>query len=208
MAVRVLCVLKSGGDYRPEHVHALRVGLLKHWPDKHANIICLTDQRLSLFGVDEVPLVGGWPGWWSKLEAFRPDIPGDLLMIDLDTVFVGDLSDFASIGKLAIMRDVYRPKGLQSSIVYIPQKEKAAVWNRWLENPSDNMMCYRNDQEFLEPLWMGKAAIWQDELPGQLVSYKADVCRGTDRFVGVPKGARVVIYHGRPRPWDTQLWGR
>lgn len=195
----VLCVLRSGGDFDIQHVHALRCGVQSHW-FKPLHFVCLTDQKLGLHGVAEVPLVGGWPGWWSKMEAFRPDIEGDVLLMDLDTVIVGDLSDIANRGDLTIMRDVYRPKGLQSSLVYIPEAEKAAVWDAWLKEPEEHMYRHRSDQDFLETLWLDRAERWQDVLPGQVVSWKAD-CR-----YGVPEGARVVIYHGQPRPWETELW--
>ena len=197
----VLCVLRSGGDYRREHVHALRLNVRRYWPeDRPLDFVCLTDQPLGLYGVREIPLIHDWPGWWAKMETFRPDIPGDVLLVDLDTICVGDLSDIASVGRLTIMRDVYRPHGLQSSLVYIPESEKAPVWTAFTEDPAGHMAEHRSDQDFLETLWLGKAHRWQDDLRGQVVSWKAD-CRS-----GVPKGARVVIYHGRPRPWETPLW--
>ena len=197
----VLTVLRSGGDFTADHVHALRRGVARHWPtDRPLDFACLTDTRLGLYGVREIPLVHDWPGWFSKLEAFRPDISGDVLLMDLDTVIVGDLSDIAGVGRLTIMRDVYRPRGLQSSLVYIPEAEKAEVWQAWTQDPAEHMRRHRSDQDFLETLWLHRARRWQDDLPGQLVSWKAD-CRG-----GVPEGARCVIFHGRPRPWETELW--
>nr|WP_145924153.1 hypothetical protein [Halomonas elongata] len=47
------------------------------------------------------PLAHGWPGWWSKLELFRPH-GGDLLYLDLDTVVRGDLQpliDAPAVGR-------------------------------------------------------------------------------------------------------------
>jgi len=40
----------------------------------------------------------------------------------------------------------------------------------------------------------------QDIVPGQLVSFKAQCSDG------VPDDARVVFFHGLPRPHETALW--
>lgn len=192
----VACVLRSGGTYTIEHVARLRDGVRKHLGAHR--FVCLSDVDVDC---ERIALTENWSGWWSKLELFRPDLEGNLLYFDLDTVIAGDLSDMAGINRLTIMRDVYRPDGLQSSVMYIPQDEKRQVWERFTEAPEHFMTQYMSggDQAFLEPLWGESAAIWQDCLPGQLASYKADHI--AER--GVPTNCRAVIFHGRPRPWEV-----
>ncbi|WP_353474790.1 hypothetical protein PVT71_14570 [Salipiger sp. H15] len=192
----VACVLRSGGDFRPEHVDRLRMQVAAHLPG--AEFRCLTDMPVSGSGV--LPLRCGWPGWWSKMEIFSPDVSGDLLMMDLDSAIVGDLGDMAGIGRLAIMRDVYRPAGLQSSVMFLPKAARGEVWGKWISNPGAWMRRFRRggDQAFLETLWLDRAARWQDVLPGQVVSFKADRCAEQ-----LPQDARFVAFHGRPRPWDV-----
>lgn len=191
------CVLRSGGSYDLEDVMRLRTGVEKRLGGR---FVCFTDavDTVAAAGIETVPLTVGWPGWWSKLNLFAPAFAGDLFYLDLDTIIVGPLADLAGIGRLAIMRDVYRPYGLQSSVMVIPQAEKAAVWERFIANPDAHMDCHRvgGDQTFLETLWLDRATRFQDALPGQIVSYKAD--RVWER--GVPDGARAVVFHGRPRP--------
>jgi hypothetical protein len=191
----VACVLRSGGTYTPEHVARLRDGVRANLGDHR--FICLSDVDVPC---ERIALTEQWPGWWSKLELFRPDIDGDLLYFDLDTIITGDLSDMAAINRLAIMRDVYRPDGLQSSVMYIPQDEKSKVWERFTAHPEHYMAQYASggDQAFLEPLWGERATIWQEALPGQLASYKADHIAEC----GVPDNCRAVIFHGRPKPED------
>ncbi|ASY62514.1 putative morphogenetic function [Sinorhizobium sojae CCBAU 05684] len=174
----------------------LEAGVSAHLGIPH-RFVCLTDMHVLC---DMVPLEEGWPGWWSKMELFRADIAGDLLYFDLDTIITGDLSDMASIGRLAIMRDVYRPDGLQSSVMFIPEAVRKQVWEVFTEDPAHYMAQYScgGDQAFLELLWLGKAAIWQDVLPGQVQSYKA--AHMAER--GVPDNCRAVIFHGRPKPRD------
>ncbi|WP_412063982.1 hypothetical protein [Rhizobium sp. SYY.PMSO] len=203
--VTVFCVLRVGGDYRPQHVIRLQQQVLEHLTD--ADFRCLSDVPID--GISTVPLKFGWPGWWAKMELFRPSIKGPVLFLDLDTSIVGSIGDIAAVDRLTIMRDVYRPLGLQSSMMFLTEAERERVWLEWIERPAQWMTVYRNggDQAFLERFWLDRADRWQDVLPGQIVSYKAHVRKAVrkDREIGngtIPEGARVVIFHGKPRPWD------
>ena len=90
--ITVACVLKSGGDFTPEHVYALKNALNEHLPEHR--FYCFTD--VDCMPVWMIPLIHDLPGWWSKMELCRPDeIPGTVLYIDLDTVILGDLSPLA-----------------------------------------------------------------------------------------------------------------
>ena len=199
----LLTVLRSGGDFTADHVHALRRGVARHWPkDRPLDFACLTDTRLGLYGVREIPMMARFPGWWSKCEMLRYDIPGTVLYLDLDCIILGDPSDLAAIDELAVLRDFYRPKGLQTALMVLPEVERRAAWDAFLKDPAGIMGRYRSDQEWLETLWLDKAARVQDLVPGQVVGYKTAVREGGE----VPEGARVVMFHGRPRPWETDLW--
>lgn len=197
----VLSVLRSGGDFRPEHVIRLYRAIRLHWPDTFLDFVCLTDTRIGQYGIREIPLIGGWRGWWSKMELMRPDIPGTLLYFDLDCLVVGSLADIAGLGGLHLLRDFYRPRGLQAAMMLLPEAERRPVWDAWIANPGAVMKRHRSDQEYLEPIWLQTATRFQDAVPGQIVGYKTDVRGGP-----VPEDARVVMYHGRPRPWETELW--
>lgn len=196
----VACVLRSGGDYRPEHVAALYHGVRRHWPGP-LDFMCLTDTPIDCDGVREIPLEHEWRGWWAKMELLRLDIPGTLLYLDLDCVVVGDLTPLAALTDLTVLRDFYRPKGLQTALMVLPEHERRAVWEAFTRNPASIMARYRSDQEYLETHWLERATRMQDVVDG-LYSYKAD--RIANR--GVPRDARVIMYHGKPRPWETELW--
>jgi hypothetical protein len=87
---RVLTVLRSGGEYGPEHVQAIQRQVKKWAPDAH--FACLADVPVP--GVDVIPLKHDWSNWWVKMELFRPDVPGDFLYTDLDNIILGPI-DFA-----------------------------------------------------------------------------------------------------------------
>jgi hypothetical protein len=46
------------------------------------------------------------------------------------------------------------------------------------------------------------AARWQKTFPDQVISYKVHIktAKGGDR--PLPKDARIVCFHGQPRPWQ------
>lgn len=203
--MKVAFVLRSGGEYLPAHVDRLASQVRAHLPG--AEIVCLSDVPVS---VDRIALVNDWPGWWSKMSLFAPWVSGDLLYLDLDSAIVGDLSEMASAKRLTIMQDVYRKDGLQSSVMFLPEADRAEVWREWIKQPEAWMNMYRRggDQAFLERLWIGKAAIWQETHRGSIVSFKAHVRQAVrkDREFGngtVPDGARLIAFHGLPRPWSV-----
>lgn len=201
----VALVLRAGGEYGPQHVGRLVAQIEEHLPG--SSVICLSDVDVPC---RRLPLRHVWPRWWSKMELFAPWVHGDLLYMDLDSTVIGSLEEIAAVNRLTIMRDVYRPNGLQSSVMFLPESEREAVWSKWIASPDEWMSTYRKggDQAFLEQLWLGMAALWQDAVPGQIVSYKAHVREAVrkDREFGdgtIPDGARLVVFHGLPRPWHV-----
>lgn len=210
--VTICTVLRSGGRYEPRHVVALQKQILKHYPP--AIFACLTDQHIP--GVKCVQLkYPSWIGWFAKMELFRPDLKGDILHIDLDSVATGPLDDMVRIGKLTLLRDFYRDEinrpedGLGSGVMYLPEADRVEIWQAWIDNPFKHIsklrMQGKGDQTFLEQFWLQKAARWQDELPGQVVSYKVHCNPDWKRpsAVGkIPDGTRLICGHGKPFvPW-------
>lgn len=210
----VCTVLRSGGEYMPRHVELLREQVQKHLPG--CTFVALSDQHLKT--TTRVPLkYPQWAGWFAKMELFSPDLRGDILYFDLDTVIVDSLEDIASVGKLTVLRDFYRDgvrkpeQGIGSGVMYIPEDARPEVWNAWTKGNTFQIISdlrHRGvgDQDFLGKLWYDKAARWQDEVPGQICSYKVDCNpKWSAGAVGkVPPGARAVCGHGRPRPWSSQ----
>ncbi len=188
-------VLRSGGEYTPAHVARLAGQISEHLPG--AEIVCLSDVPVPC---TRISLDHDWPGWWAKLECYRPDIEGDLLYFDLDTSIVGPLAAIATTTELTVMSDAYRPERVQSSIMFLPQEKRAQIWQAFTADPVFHMKHGNTrdnwgDQGFLNTFWGRTARRWDRALPGQVVSYKVH-CRK-----GVPEGARVVVFHGKPRPW-------
>lgn len=189
----IVLVLKSGGIYGPDDVARLADQIDRQAP--WATVVCLSDVDVP---VPRIPLRYGWPGWWSKMELYRPDVPGDFLYMDLDTVVKGPLDELLAIDRLALLRDFYREWGLGSGLMYLPESARAEIWSEWSRRPEAWMAEHAigGDQEFLERFWLGRAARIQDLVPGQVCSYKAHT--PADRLM-----ARVVCFHGEPKPRDV-----
>lgn len=196
--MRAALVLRSGGEYQPKHAQELAAQLREQALD----VVVLSD--VDVPGVERIPLrYPTWRGWWAKMELFRPDIEGDLLAMDLDTRIVGDLSDIKARTELTLLRDFYHLRKLQSGLMYLPVAARAETWVRWHDR---YMQVFQGDGNFTHHVWNGRARTWQDDLPDQVVSYKVHVMKDPtkSKHIGngtVPNNARIVCFHGKPRPW-------
>jgi hypothetical protein len=207
----VACVLRSGGEYRPEHVQALAEGVKRHMPKPKGRreqspyrFVCLSDVPVP--GVPVWPIRPDFPGWWSKLRLFSPGgLYGRCLYLDLDSIVVGDLSEIAAYdGPFAMLSDFYRPERPASGVMAWDADDDAprAIWDAWMRDPEGHMHTYQGggDQEFIRSVVGDGVDRLQDHAPGAIVSYKVHVVPNG----GVPDGARLVCGHGRPRPWDPE----
>lgn len=193
--IRIVTVLKSGGEYTYKHVEALRQMCADHAGIPH-DFVCLSDLKRG----DVVPLTENWPIWWSKMEMFK--LPGPCIYFDLDTIVCGSLEQAGELARskpFAILRDAYRgkhnPYAMQSSVMMWSENIRSLYTVFAIDAPRYIKMK-GGDQAFIEDVLRTTTYI-QDELPGQFVSYKVDV-----RGKGVPKDARVIFFHGQPRPWE------
>lgn len=191
----VACVLKSGGIYTDGHVARLEGQVAAHLKEPH-RFVALSDVKVVC---ERLKLIHDWPGWWAKIELFRPGLfTGRVLYLDLDVTVVGDLTGLAHF-----------PAPFAASLDFIPMpgiplsKFNSSVMS-WDAGVADHvyarltperMNMPRGDQDWLcENI---DAAHFQI---GDCVSYKRDVRpRGS-----VPHSAKVVVWHGRPKFWEVE----
>lgn len=212
-SVTIVCVLKSGGDYSPIYVRRLHEAVALHCRVPF-NFATLTDLPLlgsHYFGT-RLPLTDDLPGWWSKMEVFKhSESLGDILYIDLDTVIVGDMTPIASMcGAMIMLGGFKNPDRRASGLMHIPAGYGTPIYEAFMVNPADQMALYSGDQEFIRSV-IGDCATWQETLPGYVVSFKHH-CDAS----GYPNNARIVAFHGKPRPneaaintpWVERTWGK
>jgi hypothetical protein len=192
--ITIATVLRSGGEYLPEHVAALRDQCAQFAPAHR--FVCLTDLHGRL-DCETIALDHDWPGWWAKMEVFK--VPGPVLYFDLDTVIVRDISpiiELAGDDHFVILRDFYRGRinrhAMQSSMMWW----NGDVSHLYREFAAEPRFYMGGDQEWLEQHYAGEFAFWQDVAPRCVGSWKA-----SERT----KNERVIIFHGKPRPWEVDL---
>lgn len=201
-APRVYAVCKQSAEYTPARVEWLR----RQLPGFELAV-------LGDYPGATIPLLFDWPGWWSKLELCRPDIPGDVFFMDLDTVVLSGVEAFATRPRATtFLSDFYRPTLLQSSVMYLTAADRAYIWKRWTNDPAGHMAFYatqrpglNGDQNFMNGVLGSKVARWQDDPTTPVCSYKVDMIRR-----GHKPTAGLIVFHGRPRPWDVDpaTWNR
>jgi hypothetical protein len=199
----VACVLRPSKDFDVEYVARLKAGVEANLRGPH-RFVCLSSVAVPC---ERIRLEHDWPGWWSKIELFR--LPPPVLCFDLDTMIVGDLGGIEGCAKATpfiALRDFYREKGLGSGMMSWCIG-MSGLYDAFAANPHHFMDRHRRggDQLYIEES-VRSVRLWQDMLPGQVVSYKAHVQKGTKyRQTGdgtIPANARVVCFHGSPRPRD------
>ena len=129
----LVTVLRSGGRYDRTWVERLALGARRFAGVER--IVCLTDVAFQADGIEVVALRHDWPGWWSKMEAFRPGIAeGVTLLCDLDTVFAGDAAALSEPG-LAAMTDHFHRDRLSSALMRWDGDELAFLYEAFAADP-------------------------------------------------------------------------
>lgn len=183
-------MLKSGGEFTVDHVALLVENI-------NCPVVCLSDLRIQLPGVRVVRLKHGWPGWWSKIELFRPGVlTGKTLYLDLDTV----VRELPAIGnQFTMLPNVYRPGDVGSGIMSWTRNPNY-LYRKFCETPDKYMQEYTTRAKWGDQGFIRDHIKTSPELFGEDVrSYKVH-CKQ-----GVPQGTKIVYFHGKPRPWSVEL---
>jgi hypothetical protein len=213
------CVLKTGGwkaskakdEYRPKQVRWLRDQVARFYPHAH-RFVCLSDAQIP--GINVIPLEHGWPGWWSKMELFRPDL--DYLQafyLDLDTVIVQDITNivkqnhkFSVLRNLSELAAVHRPsecKRIGSGVMAWRKGRVEHLYEQFKTDPDRYMAEYVTsrrwgDQGFIQD-HAGPFDYFQDMFPKEIVSSKFGLANNNPK-----KHAKIVCFHGSPKPWEIK----
>jgi hypothetical protein len=152
-----------------------------------------------------------WTGCNPKLYVHSPDagLEGRVLTFDLDTIIVGDLTNFAEYdGAFTTRMEPDRRRVTAGDLLGFEAGETYQLWENY-KNISKYAEKYQGDEREIYKLLWKHLLYWQEEIPGQLVSYKGDVRPNQNRL---PRNARIVSAHGKPRPheinteWIKSCW--
>lgn len=139
--------------------------------------------------VDDSP----FPGFWAKVSMFQPGrFSGRVLYLDLDVTVIGSLDELAYYPyHFCAIRDYQFPLQINSSVM------------AWDSSTADHV--YSDfDPEAMERLhgdqnWIHEKVNATTFPKRWCPSYKANILP-TGK---VPADARVIVYHGKPKPWEV-----
>jgi hypothetical protein len=162
-------------------------------------------------------------GCWPKLAIFAPGLlPPDepTLYLDLDVLVRGPIDPFlervASHGGFHALREwnptvwsllplSLRPdRGVQGSILGFIPREQRAIYERFMADPNAVYLRYGLDQDFLTDVARPRSYwphAWTASFKWHCVRYWP--LSAVFPRVAEPTWARIVVFHGRPRPIDV-----
>lgn len=161
------------------------------------------DSYKDLDGVDmAVPIDPLFKGWYAKLYLFESTshFKSPVLFFDLDTIITGNIDELLSLRIAFGMLDdfYYGHRGLCGSGILAWQGNFQFITDHYRKQHYPTV-APRGDQGFIEDCIPSRYIVRiQDLVPGQIVSYKVH-CQE-----GMPRGARVVCFHGKPKPHDFE----
>jgi len=216
--------------YGPEHVNALCAMVAKRYSGRFRFIVVTNERGPFREGIEVVPdamdFAGvrspeglSMPSCYRRLRLFHPDARrwfGDrVASLDLDLVLTAAVDPLWDRPEdVVVYRDPLRSLQVNGSMLLLRTGSRPDVWNDF--DPVSSPKLARaagfrgSDQAWLS-YCLGTAPRW-DTADG-VYSYRKHV-QPDD---GLPVGAKVVVFHGNPKPWNRgpqslawvrENWGR
>jgi len=219
---RTILCMKWGTKYGPEYVNRLYGMVARHLKGPF-QFVCLTDRsegirpEVRCLSIPALALPPGIPErGWTKLTTFEADLhglQGTALFLDLDVVIVDDITPFFEVpGEFLIIHDWKRPWRITGN---------SSVYRFQLGAHADVLAKFRAEFESIRSKFRNEQAYLSDEMQrkGLLAYWDASWCASYKyhciptwpsnywREPSIPKGARILIFHGVMNPPDA-LAGR
>lgn len=188
-----ICCVYWGDKYDRKYVSILQAMVKRNLTIPH-KFVCFTDNPKG-FQCETRKLPQGYKGWWNKISLFRKgQFEGKCLYLDLDIVLTGNIDDLVKLDGFHIWADP-NVGGFNSSVMlFDPNEDVSKVWDefdpKWIKK-------YHGDQDVIT-MMLPESKTFPE---GWCLSYKKD-CQ-----MGVPRGTKIVVFHGRPNPSEfTSPW--
>ncbi len=223
--ITIALVLKSGGPYSPAYVSRLVKGIQANATIPYRTV-CLTDMDLNIPGVESIRLKHNWPGWWSKIELFRPDLLlNNTVYMDLDTMIIGNID---SLLRLAKHNELYALRGfnqrplpdnllnfatgvMAGGFASYPEIYESFAMDAEYHMTVDRKGWRQGDQGFITDVIGTDFPAIQDKLTRNYIVGRK-ITKDGER---IPANARVFAWSGEPRLHNlpsgnntTRLWGK
>jgi hypothetical protein len=179
----VACVLSPGPTYNLSHVERLEKMVAQHMRQPY-RFVCVDDSQ--------------FPRWFAKIDLWRPGrFTGRVLYLDLDVTVVGNLDDLANhlahfviIKNFKEVKESPKAKFNSSVMAWNASPETDHLFSEF--TPDDMKL---GDQDYISERMPDVATFPED----WCVSYKVQKIA---KLKTLPRDARVVCYHGKPKPFE------
>jgi hypothetical protein len=184
--ISVVCV-NHGSKYDPKYVRVLEAQVRRNLKQEH-EFFCITDHPKAYI-CRTIPIERGLKGWWPKLQFFKGGLfPDRALYLDLDVCITGSLDELVDVDSpFCIISDWHLPC-FNSSVMVLDPWTHPEVW--------EDFRTYHatpgGDQQWIT-----------DKVP-DAATFPSNWCLSYRSHAqpGVPKGCKVVVFHGDPKPED------
>jgi len=153
------------------------------------------------------PLQSQNPDYGCMIEPFR--LGGPMVVMGLDTIILGNIDHLAAYceqqGQIALPRDPYKPERSINAVALVPPGH-TNIFADW-GGQNDMEWLREFDWQPIDDLFPGHIASLKVAHPTLKENYK------TMMQADPPKGARIVYFHGEPKPdrlmhleWVREYW--
>ena len=175
--ITVACVCVPGGIYNSTHVVRLQRQIEDNLAQPFKFHILMHSDK---------------PGWWAKIDLFEPGrFEGRVLYLDLDVTVVDDLEPLANYPEPFVAIKDYIYPTLNSSVMSWDAGVADHVHTNFTPDVMDRL---HGDQDWIT-----------EQMPGTQVFPEAwcvSFRKSVKKFKHVPPDAKVVVFHGAPKPWE------
>ena len=197
--LKILVVLRSGGEYKPEHVYAIERMCSEYIKEVDYEFHCISDIPLAC---SVIPMRHGWARWWGKMELFLQE--GPCLFFDLDTIICGNLDglikNLLKEATFAALKDDKR-KQFGSGIMFWNGNYKH-IYDIFAAKPKRLSSRFRGDQDFItQVVTLAKGRYIQSFSEG-IISWQRGLRHGK---LYNPDKHKIVFFYGKCRPWRQDV---
>ncbi|KKL55146.1 hypothetical protein LCGC14_2258350, partial [marine sediment metagenome] len=204
----IVLVLKNGKGFGFRDVELIVRHITGLWQaEVPPRIICLWDkasEHYNLGNVELIPLRNKWPGTWSRMELYSPEMEQyrPFLYIDLDTAIIQSLENIFDMVKdptqFITLEDFYQKRKLATGLVWFPAgSEKLQIiwkaWERTKHNPRKRMDFFLRKVINPDTFWQNLTNTIHDFKPSK-----------QPLLASIPRKANLICFHGNPRVFAAQ----
>ncbi|KKM07612.1 hypothetical protein LCGC14_1732130, partial [marine sediment metagenome] len=138
--VNIVCVYWIGNfrgrDFVSYDVWRLYYSVLKH-ADRPFDFYVLTNDMEANVPGTKIELLHGndWPGWWAKMELYRPDLPaGRTLYMDLDSHVIYSLQPIFDFEGDLVLFDSQDTSRYQAATILFNATEFTWLYDKFKED--------------------------------------------------------------------------